>query len=49
MYEDMYSLALLKPEDVEEIREIEQRLNDKTGQTIAMIDYKADIVDVTPD
>jgi hypothetical protein len=49
MYEDIYSLALLKPEDVEEIREMEQRLSNKTGQSIALIAYKADIVDGAPD
>jgi hypothetical protein len=49
MYEDIYSLALLKPEDLEEIREIEQRLSDKTGQSIALVAYKAEVMDGTPD
>jgi hypothetical protein len=50
MHEDMlYSLALLKPEEVEEIQETEQRLSKKTGQSITLIAYQADKAVGTPD
>jgi hypothetical protein len=49
MYEDMYSLAKLMPDEIEEIREVEQRLTTKKGQAISLIAYQADIVDGTPD
>ncbi len=49
MYEEMYSLALLKPEEVEEVREMERRLSDKIGQPISLIAYQADIANGKPD
>ncbi|RED57545.1 hypothetical protein [Cohnella lupini] len=48
MYEEMYSLALLKPEEVEEIREMEQRLSEKIGQPISLIAYRTDIASGKP-
>ncbi|MCD9022361.1 hypothetical protein [Cohnella silvisoli] len=49
MNEDLYSLAMLKPDEVEEIREIEQRLSKKTGQSIALIAYQAEVANGAPD
>ncbi len=49
MFEDRYSPALLKPEEIEEIQEIEQRLSNKTGQPITIIAYQANNIDGTND
>ncbi|WP_158602413.1 hypothetical protein [Cohnella endophytica] len=51
MHEEMYSLALLKPEEIEEIREMEQRMTERVGYPISLIAYhgEADIASGRPD
>ncbi|WP_239615919.1 hypothetical protein [Cohnella mopanensis] len=49
MYEDLYSLAMLKPEEVEEIKDLELRMSERTGQRISLVAYQADIASGKPD
>ncbi|BBI36097.1 hypothetical protein [Cohnella abietis] len=41
MHEDAYSLAILNPDDLEEIKELEQRFSDRIGHPISLIAYQA--------
>ncbi|WP_186438509.1 hypothetical protein [Cohnella terricola] len=41
MVQPRYSLATLDPEELEEIRKMEQRMSDKAGHTISLIAYEA--------
>jgi len=49
MYEELYSLATLKPEEVEEIKDLEARMSERTGQRISLIAYQADVAGGQPD
>jgi hypothetical protein len=42
MDKEQYTIASLKPDQVEEIRLTEQRLSEHMGQTITLIAYQAD-------
>ncbi|MFC5469777.1 hypothetical protein ACFPPD_13670 [Cohnella suwonensis] len=41
--ENSFSLAMLKPDEVEEIRAMEQKMSEKVGHPISLIVYQADI------
>lgn len=49
MHEESFSLATLKPEDIEEIKEMELRMSEKVGSPISLIAYQADIASGKPD
>ncbi|MFC5401685.1 hypothetical protein [Cohnella soli] len=41
--ENSFSLALLKPDEVEEVRAMEQKMTEKVGHPISLIAYQADV------
>jgi hypothetical protein len=45
MNDDHYSIASLKPDQVDEIQKVEQRLTEKLGQPITLIAYQMDAAD----
>lgn len=51
MYEELYSLALLKPEEIDEIKEMERRMSDRVGHPISLVAYQAeaDVASGQPD
>lgn len=44
-YEELFSLAKLEPNEIEEIQTIEQRLSSKFGQSISLVAYQAETKD----
>jgi hypothetical protein len=42
MNDDHYSIANLKPDQVDEIQNVEQKLTEKLGQPITLIAYQMD-------
>jgi hypothetical protein len=46
MNDDQYSIANLKPDQVDENQKVEQRLTEKLGQPITLIAYQMDSVDI---
>lgn len=44
MYEELYSIANLKPDDVEEIKNMEHRMSEKVGHPISLIAYQAESI-----
>ncbi|QJD85152.1 hypothetical protein [Cohnella herbarum] len=49
MYEELYSLATLRPEEIDELKEIERQMSEKFGQRISLVAYQADISSGKPD
>jgi hypothetical protein len=49
MYEELYSLATLKPEEVDEIKDLEARMSERSGQRISLVAYQADAASGQPD
>jgi hypothetical protein len=46
MNDDHYSIANLKPDQVDEIQNVEQKLTEKLGQPITLIAYQMDSRDI---
>jgi hypothetical protein len=46
MNDDQYSIANLKPDQVDEIQKVEQRLTEKLGLPITLIAYQMESVDI---
>ncbi|MFB9278311.1 hypothetical protein [Cohnella cellulosilytica] len=42
MEQPNFTLAVLKPEELEEVRKTERKLSDSVGHTISLIAYEAD-------
>lgn len=49
MYEELYSLATLRPEEIDELKELERQMSKKYGQRISLVAYQADISSGKPD
>jgi hypothetical protein len=49
MHEELYSLATLKPEEIDELKELERQMSEKSGQRISLVAYQSDIASGKPD